>query len=360
MQGHTIQSVHVRLGEQERACATSTCELRMPVTSDDAVQLEYWVVSTFGDESPHQFLRLRNRLPKSQSDKYRLEILQDAWVGKAPPGAVRWGLFSSPTHPMAPLLEQPASASDLATTRTYFFLAGGLIRSRYVDARTCPGGGLAENGTANTCGMDMAREQMIAWENRYDQQILTAARNYDVPARLLKALIARETQFWPVSGTPYELGLGRITVNGADLLMNWNLGYYLNVCTSMYHSSVCAAGFSQLSVERQTLLRGRTLSAVGTANEIDLIAATFRASSAQVTQMIRNVTPRDLSRATTLEDIWALAIGNYHTGSGCLALSLNTLTDTQEAITWNLVAKNLPPACQAGKDYVDQVVKLAQ
>lgn len=360
MEGQSIKAIHVRLGDQERLCAASICELRMPVTEDKGAQMEYWAESSFGDESPHLILALRNRVPQGKPEKYRLEILGSAWVNEAPPGAVRWGILPSVTNTMAPLLDQPASAAELATQRTYLFLAGGLIKSGMVDAKDCLEGGLYNNGTANTCGEERARSLMVQWQNRYDPQILAAAQIYEVPARLLKALIARETQFWPDSGTPYELGLGRITENGADLLLNWNVGYFLNLCASFYRMNECASGFSNLSAEQQTLLRGKALTSVGTIEEINLIAATLRASSSQVTQMIRNVTQQDISRVATLEDMWALTIGNYHAGSGCVASGLNAIAPFQVTIAWQDVASHLPPGCLAGRTYVDEVVGLAQ
>lgn len=360
MQGQTIKTIHVRLNNEERMCAAIFCELRMPFTGDHYVQVEYWAVSSSGDESPHQILQLRNIPPKTPADKYRLEVLSVDWANHAPPGAVRWGLFPATDNPIAQLINQPAATADLATQHSYFLLAGKLIQNKIVDAKSCPGGGLMVNGMANTCGEQRARDLVYTWQNRYDTQIISAALLYDVPARLLKALIARETQFWPDSGSPYELGLGRVTENGADLLLNWNLSYYLNLCTKIYGSSECAFGFSHLSAEQKTMLRAKALSAIGTTEEINLIAAIMRASSEQVTQMLYNETKKDVAKVTTLEDMWALSIANYHTGSGCIGMAMDAQPTYQYGITWDDIANDLPTGCDEGKPYVDEVLGLAQ
>ena len=358
--GHSIKSVHVRIGEQQRSCDTRICELRMPVTEDLGVMVEYWAVSTYGDESAHQFLPLRNRRPQSQPEQFRLELLGEAWVKDAPPGAVQWGIFPSPGNPLSSLLEQPASPAGLATRRSYLLLAGGLIRSQAIDASTCPSGGLLDNGTANPCGEERARVPMLDWQNRYDEGIFSAAHLYSVPAKLLKAIIARETQFWPVSQTPYELGLGRMTENGADLLMSWNLDYYLRLCINLYGRTHCAAGFSSLSADEKTWLRGKALSVVGTSEELNLLAATFQASSLQVAQMMKNVTLKDVASSATLEDMWALTIANYHGGSGCIGNAMQITADNRLPMTWQEISNHLSGGCKAAIEYVDQVLNLAR
>ena len=258
------------------------------------------------------------------------------------------------------MLNQPTSPAELATANKYLLLSGSLIRKGQVDVKECPSGGLELNGSANPCGEDHAKQQATAWQNKYDQQILTAGKQFGVPARLLKALIAQETQFWPKSDTPYEIGLGRLTENGADLLLNWDLAYFLNACTNMFKTGPCAGGFSSLSNERKTLLRGSALTAVGTDQEILLIAATLQASSLQISQMIKNVTQQDAGKVSTLEDLWSLTIANYHIGSGCIGNAITEQANVTINISWADVASHLTEGCQTGKAYVESVISLAK
>ncbi len=359
LKGYYISSVHARVGSQERSCDGSTCTLRMPVT-DAPVQLEYWAVSSYGDDSPHQVLWLRNRVPTGDNERFLLEVLDAGLGGKMPAGAGRWGLFPALDSPMAPLIAQPGSAAELATAHSYLLLAGSLIRSGQVDGSSCPGGGLLPNGSAAPCGQELSQASVLEWQNRYDDQILSAAQASQVPARLLKGIIARETQFWPVTGSPYELGLGRITENGADLLLSWNVDYFLETCQPIYGQAGCSAGYSQLSAEQRKILRGHALAAVGTSAEIDLVAATLSASSQQVAQMMFNVTGKTLPVVTSLEDMWALSVANYHAGSGCVGGAMQTAASLKQPMAWDQVAQNLEPACQVAIDYVNQVLALGQ
>ncbi len=357
LKGYYITSVHARVGSQERSCDGNICSLRMPVT-DTPVQLEYWAVSSYGDDSPHQTLWLRNRVPSGEVERFLLEVLDAGLGGKMPAGAGRWGLFPALASPMAPLIAQPGSAAELATAHSYLLLAGSLIRDGLVDASRCPGGGLLPNGSAAPCGQELGQAAVLEWQNRYDGQILSASQASQVPARLLKGIIARETQFWPVTGSPYELGLGRITENGADLLLSWNVDYFLETCQPVYGQAGCSAGYSQLSAEQRKLVRGRALAAVGTPSEIDLVAATLSASSQQVAQMMFNVTGKALPAVTSLEDMWALSVANYHAGSGCIGGAMQTAASLKQSMAWDQVAQNLEPACQVAIDYVNQVMSL--
>ena len=358
IQAYAITAVRVRLGDEERVCYAASCELQMPLTNEQGVRLEYWAESNLGDESPHLFLTMRNRQP-SANESYQLEVLGLDWSSNAPPGAVRWGLFPSTVSQFARVLEQPASASDLQTRSEYLYLAGHLIKQGRVSATGCPSWGLWPNGSANACGADQARETMYEWQNRYDAQILTAARKYDLPARLLKALIARETQFWPVSDTPYELGLGRITENGADLLLSWNLSYFLQLCGSVYGETACAGGYYGMNDAQRMMLRWHALTTVGTDQEIDLIAATLKASSNQVVEMINYASPGDLVDKISFEDMWWLSVGNYHSGSGCIADALNKTVSNSASLTWTNISQNLTPVCQPGQSYVSDVAAMA-
>jgi hypothetical protein len=65
-----------------------------------------------------------------------------------------------------------------------------------------------------------------------------------------------------------------------------------NNLIGMFTPYTCATGFSALTGEQHTLFRGKALSVIDTANEIDLVAAVLKASSLQVAQMIKNVTDK--------------------------------------------------------------------
>jgi len=125
-----------------------------------------------------------------------------------------------------PAITQPVT---IATDENYYLLAGKLIWFGIAKA-ACEGGysGVdAETFAATPCGMAGARDKMIAWQNSLDADILAAAREWNVPAPLLKDIIAKETQFWTWTGVDGEHGLIQITDDGAAVVLHTYLeGYY--------------------------------------------------------------------------------------------------------------------------------------
>jgi hypothetical protein len=86
-----------------------------------------------------------------------------------------------------------------------------------VDASTCEHNGLANNVTANECGLQAAEPKIEYWQNQFDQEILAVSHEDDIPAHLLKNVFLKESQFWPGEYTSAnEVGLGQFTENGAD------------------------------------------------------------------------------------------------------------------------------------------------
>lgn len=124
-----------------------------------------------------------------------------------------------------PAVDQPSS---IATSKDLHLLAARLIWYGYARPN-CPGGlsGMDGMTSVTACGMDGARPEMIAWQNSLDAEILAAAREWHVPAAMLKELIERETQFWTWTGIHGEQGLIQLTEDGAgNVLHVYQAGYY--------------------------------------------------------------------------------------------------------------------------------------
>lgn len=213
------------------------------------------------------------------------------------------------------------------------------------------------NGTASECGKDAGIRQIVNWQNKYDAQIYQAAQNYNVPPRVLKAIIAQELQFWPVSNDPYEIGLGYITSDGADLLLTWDVAYYLDICMPKYGEDVCSSGYGILSDIHKTMLRRIVLDKIGTAEEIDVLAALLLASASQAGQMVLNTTRQEPVYTTNYVDMWKISVGNYYAGAGCIGNAMEAVVGNENAITWDNIAKQLAPECVIADDYVSKVVK---
>ncbi len=355
--GHQITRVHVRIEGTEKIYEGTEGQFRLPLTADNGGWLTYWADSSLGDTSKLFQVKFRAvKLDGSDSPTFQLDLLTDEWAENLPAGSARWEIFPTAGKPLPQIYEQPLAKEYLATANRYNYLAAHLIHKGLVDARSCQDGGVLVGGAASACGETAAAAQVVEWQNKYDEQIYQAAIKYNIPARLLKGMIAQESQFWPVSDNPYEQGLGYITEDGVSMLLLWNYQYYLATCVPAFDAQICWGGYSNLRVERQTILRGIVFGKVGTSEELDLLAAMLFASAAQTEQLVTNVMGRDLSDVTTYEDMWKMSIANYYAGSGCLGETLRAAAVDELPLTWDGVAKQLQGVCKIADNYVKRVI----
>jgi hypothetical protein len=356
LKGFEITKIHVLMGGFDNPCKGDLCRIGMPLTTDKGIEIEYWAESSYGDQSEHKVFTYRNIFQQKGKISYRFDLLGDDWADQAASGSLVWNIFPPINYPLQDVLEQPISYHEISTHNTYLFLAGNLIRSGMVDASNCPGNGLLFNGFANSCGAQIGTEEMISWQNRYDSLIYRAGIKYNVPSKVLKAIIAQESQFWPRSDTPYELGLGMMTENGLDMLLRWNQDYYNSVCKQLLDDETCRKGYPKLSLDEQYLLKSVLLKQIGTDDEIDILAGTIIASEIQTNQLVKNATASSPSMVTTYEDMWKMTIANYYSGSGCLGSTMTVAAAEKKQLLWKDIAEKLPAACSRAKEYVEKVL----
>ena len=116
--------------------------------------------------------------------------------------------------------------TDLATTNRYDILAAKLLSTGLVDGSVCPGNGLNPDGSTNACGLELSSYHITTWQNQFDPDILFSARSTQLSPKIVKAVIAVESQFWPVADwISGEIGMGQMTGYGADLVLAWRPGY---------------------------------------------------------------------------------------------------------------------------------------
>jgi hypothetical protein len=361
VEGYEILRVNVRVVNAEKSFMGNSGEIRLPPTDENGEWLEYWAESDFGDQSERFQVRYRAYSSvQAGRQLYRFDLLNDEWAATLPAGALLWQMFPPASTDLPKLFEQPLSAGYLATTNRYALLAGQLIRKGLVDATSCSDRGLLTNGAASACGERAAADAVLAWQNRYDSQIYAAGLKYNVPARVLKGVIAQESQFWPDSPDPYERGLGYVTENGVSMLLLWNLDYYAQACLPIYGRAGCAAGYSAMREDRQIILRRAVFDRIGTDAEIDLLAAMLYASASQTGQLVQNVTRADPTDATTYEDMWKMTVANYYAGSGCLGNALRASLSEKYPLKWEMLASHLEGACVIADDYVHRVIQYAE
>jgi hypothetical protein len=358
VEGHRITRLFVRTPDKMWMYEGSHSLFELPLTGEKGTWLEYWAVSDLGDESERVKIRYRS-VPLTGASGYQIDLLGEEWAAAAPSGSLVWDLFPALDRPLPKVLEQPLNPRYLATTNRYVYLSGQLIRAGKVDASGCPGGGFFPTGAVNACGEQASADQVLEWQNRYDGLIYDAAQRHHVPARVLKGIIAQESQFWPSYGRLYEVGLGMLTENGLDLVLTWNTNYFLDVCQDAYSSRVCSSGYPSLTKEQQLVLRGALLEMIGTDAEIDLLAATLAANAIQMRQLVRNTLLYPPADVTTYEDMWKITIGNYYAGSGCTGAALQVIANTDTQLNWGTVVQNLRGDCQIAGMYVERVFDLA-
>ncbi len=357
VEGYYINYIHIQVGDKGHDCHGDLCSVKLPVTDKKGVVVSYWAESSFGDQTKTHTFRMRN-LELRDNDGYRFEVLGEPWEQLTPPCASIWQVFPDLEDEGFPWSERLDGYKQLHTNHQYALLAGNLIWTGEVESENCPEGGMLESGAANTCGIQAAIAQVYQRQNAYDDLILYASQEKNVPPRVLKGMIGQESQFWPAAceRDREEWGLGMLTEDGADLLLTWNVDYYLDVCIPYLGETRCASGYTNLSEYNQEYLRGLAMQTIGTDAEIHLLADTLIAACGQAGQLVRNVTGLDLPYATSYDDLWSITLATYNVGAGCMAAAMEKDFALHRKVQWTSTVNYLPEGCSLADDYVDNVL----
>ncbi|MGE5074082.1 MAG: hypothetical protein ACM3MF_11690, partial [Anaerolineae bacterium] len=151
----------------------------------------------------------------------------------------------------------PPFPYELNTQIPLHHLAARLITMGVVDTRSCPAGGLsADMDWPNACGLEKVHDQMIAWQNQFDDSIWTAANEIGIPPKIIKTLVEVESQFWPGNSRFYvdEYGLGQMNQLGVDVLLRNNYDLYQKACQAILPN--CLSPYVSLPPDQQALVRG--------------------------------------------------------------------------------------------------------
>jgi len=360
-------------GEPFSCPDTSLCRLPIPGTVEDGALLRFWAYSSYGDSSPVFSAQVRvQQHDEGDPDQiyWYIDVLSNQWQGgPVATCAQSWASFP-PVGGPPEWLTTPPSSEELSSDIPYTYLAANLILQGSVDGSACPDGGLSPGGEVNQCGLEAARPAIRDWQNRFDALILDTAAASDVPARLLKGLFARESQFWPgIYQGAADVGLGQLTENGADTTLFWNQSFYAQFCPLVLTSEACGAGYLHLSAEEQALLRRALVSSVDATCEdcplgldltqadfsVQVFAHTMLANCEQAGQVVRNLTGKSPGDVASYEDLWKFTLVNYNAGAGCLADAIRGAQAEGMVVEWATVSQFLPPACRGAADYVDDI-----
>jgi hypothetical protein len=350
----------------------AVCRLKLPVTGEQGITIQFWAYSSYGDSS-ETFDALVRVAVADTGDPDRsfwyVDVLSSQWAGVPIASCVQtWGVLP-PVGGPPEWLSTPTQSESLGTDIPYNYLAAQLIRSGMVDASSCLDDGLLPDGGASTCGMEVARTAVTDWQNQFDSIILNVAKDSGVPAHLLKNLFAVESQFWPGVGMKADVGLGQLTEIGADTTLLWNPPFFYQFCPLVMDSAECGKGYLNLDEEQREYLRISLISAVNATCEncplgidldranfsIGVFAHTLLANCEQAGQLVENITAGPAGASATYEDLWKFTLVNYNAGPGCLGNALDTTYNEEQELTWENLSSHLEPACQGAIDYVNDI-----
>lgn len=361
------------------SCPGNECLLALPPTGRQGQNLTFWVDSSFGDSSP-RYTALVRIMPwgdfmapegrRTDEQLWFVDVLSTQWRGERPAScADTWHALPEIGGPPA-WLTTPKDPSELRSSFSYYYLAGMLIQNGMVNASNCPGGGLSMPQVANTCGVQAALPEVVAWQNRFDDEIMRASRDIGVPAQLLKNIFSRESQLWPgVYHLFKEAGLGQMSEKGADAVLLWNDAFFQQFCPLVLGQETCDKGFGNLNTDEQAILRGALVRKVNAActdcpqgidltqaqSSVRIFAQTLLANCEQVAKTMENVAFRPAGELSSYEDLWRFTLVNYNAGPGCLARALNGARSAGLDLNWKNVSSMLEEGCRGAIQYVEDI-----
>lgn len=373
LQGYSIISMEGLYAGQPFNCGP-VCRLRLPVTQEEILPLQFWAYSSYGDSSQVFEAQIRvatrDEGNPDQPFYWYVDVLSSQWAGIPVATCVEaWGVLPPVGGPPT-WLSTPTQSELLGTQIPYTYLAANLIQSGAVDASSCTDGGLLPNGGASACGIEAARPAVNEWQNQFDEIILNTANDTGVPANLLKNLFAIESQFWP-GNTKKDIGLGQLTEQGADTALMWNPPFAKQFCPLVMDSETCGKGYLYMGEENRAYLRLALIDAVNAKCEncplginldrakfsIGVFAHTMMANCEQASQVVWNYngekTPDQLG--ISYEDMWKFTLINYNAGGGCLATAFELASDDDAELTFEGISLYLTSGCSGATDYVNQI-----
>ena len=371
-----IKQIQVYLfGKGKITCPGASCEVQIEA-SDRQVERTMRIIAVSSAPRSNRSVYAKIRLVPQKDGTDLVDIISPAWDQRGADMCARTWEAMPPIKDLPEWATTPSTPEGLATDIPYVYLAGRLIANRVVDASDCPNGGLQPDGTANACGMGMAREAVKAWQNRFDPQILDVAQKIGIPAVLFKRLIARESQFWPAEYPEiHEVGFGQLTPSGMDTLLLWDPDLFNPMCRSMLGAWKCRHGYSGLSQPQKELLYGSLWVQAdltcpdcpfGIDNQriptsMELFARLLRANCRQMGQTVRNITRRSPGMVSTYTDLWRFTIAGYNCPDCIYEALLRTYNSKdkhgrREPLDWEHVRAHFPKGCEPTLEYTESIL----
>lgn len=258
----------------------------------------------------------------------------------------------------------PQSPSELYTEVNYGYLAGQLIKAKYIDANFCPSGGIGLTGYANACGLAAAKSAGIYLQNLYDFIIVDTFRVTGTPPVMLKQLIRYESQFWP-GRFGVHFGFGHLTYFGAHTALRWSPYLFQLACRETYGGNCASqavddmmigALLNMMSVQCPTC--EYSIDKARAQQSVAYLSHVLLAFCRQSTQIVYNATLKEPSIVVEYPMIWKLTLFNYNVGPTCLYNAIGKAYDEsdEEPVTWETFSSYVvEEECKRGLDYVNNI-----
>ena len=353
-------SIEIRgtVNSREFVCQGSPCAV--PVLTSSIVVFR--AVSSAGSTSEEISATVRVEL---KTDGYYIYVDTVSQFASFSDSCLRsWG-FRDDTNPVwAEFVQFPYL---LNTDKVLHHLVAQLIVHGAVDVTGCPAGGLNLGLDWPTgCGLERAKDTMVAWQNQYDEYIWLASKDVGIPPKLLKTIIEVESQFWPGNERFYldEVGLGQLNQLGIDVLLRRNPALYQQVCSTVL--SDCAMPYSLMSPQNQAMIRGAFINSqnslcsdcqygidLNTAKQsISFVAQVLHANCETVKIITDANRPADYIEDLDdpYSDFWKFTLLSYHSGVSCFERAVKA-TPKGLPLDWDNLSEYID--CKGGKGYVD-------
>jgi hypothetical protein len=357
--GYSITGIQGYLQGIKFECDSGNCTI--PLRGDG--EIIYWATSSAGDESAHFSVQVR---VSYQAEGYKITLAttptttsDQTWYQDA--CTIAWDGYISGTPPAWQNL--PLVPDALHTEKSLFLLAARLLQNKLADASSCDNGGFFSDGTVNACGMEKVKDALVIWQNRFDPAIWSASREFGVPAKLIKAVMQQESQFWPENTKQgaVEYGIAQVDETGADVLLRWDAQYQAEVCPGVLFD--CSIPYARMAPGDQALLRGAVLQRLNAEcpsctyginipkaeQSVRVLARMVRANCYQSAYLMEKYEVR-----SDISDAWRLALISYHGGYQCLNNALLTISRDRSSTQWSNLSSYVN-SCPYVVDYVENI-----